>query len=101
AAHATDTALCCVWRSSAETCPAPEGEVLSTEIRDQTWAAHAALPLRQRSVIVLRDVEGCASEEVCEILDTSPASKRVLLHRARVAVRERLKGYFETARRSV
>jgi len=96
-----DDTLPGVWKAYAETWSAPEGEVLVSEIRDQIWAALAALPLRQRSVIVLRDVEGCTSEEVCEILDISPANQRVLLHRARVAVRERLKGYFETARRSV
>ena len=55
--------------------------------------------IRQRTVITLRDVEGCTSEEVCEILEISAANQRVLLHRARTAVRGRLEDYFETARR--
>jgi RNA polymerase sigma factor (sigma-70 family) len=79
---------------------APEREVLASEAREQIALALADLPVRQRSVIVLRDVEGCTSEEVCEILEISPANQRVLLHRARTAVRRRLEDYFETAQRS-
>jgi len=79
---------------------APEGEVLASEAREQIWLALADLPPRQRSVLVLRDVEGCTAEEVCEILGLSPANQRVLLHRARAAVRRRLAGYFEAVRPS-
>ncbi|MEV5410224.1 sigma-70 family RNA polymerase sigma factor [Thermopolyspora sp. NPDC052614] len=75
---------------------APEGEVLASEVREQIALALADLPVRQRSVIVLRDVEGCTSEEVCDILEITPANQRVLLHRARTAVRARLEDYFET-----
>lgn len=77
----------------------PEGEVLASEARERIWQALAELPVRQRTVIILRDVEGCTSEEVCEILDISPANQRVLLHRARTAVRGRLEDYFEAVRR--
>jgi len=77
----------------------PEGEVLASEARERIWQALAELPVRQRSVIILRDVEGCTSAEVCEILEISPANQRVLLHRARTAVRSRLEDYFEAVRR--
>ena len=56
--------------------------------------AVAALPARQRIVITLRDVEGYDSEEVCALLEISAANQRVLLHRARAAVRLRLEDYF-------
>ncbi len=79
---------------------APEREVLASEVREQIVLALADLPVRQRSVIVLRDVEGCTSEEVCDILEITPANQRVLLHRARTAVRGRLEDYFEAAQRS-
>ncbi|MEU0517729.1 sigma-70 family RNA polymerase sigma factor [Streptosporangium sp. NPDC006007] len=88
------------WKNIPAAWPTPEGEVLAAEVRDQIAAALAELPARQRAVITLRDVEGCTSEEVCEILDVSAANQRVLLHRARVAVRGRLEEYFETVRRS-
>ncbi len=47
----------------------------------------AQLPASQRQVVVLRDVEGLSSGEVCEILDISDANERVLLHRARSRLR--------------
>jgi RNA polymerase sigma-70 factor, ECF subfamily len=45
-------------------------------------------------VILLRDVEGHSSQEVCQILDVTPTNQRVLLHRARASVRARLEAYF-------
>jgi RNA polymerase sigma-70 factor (ECF subfamily) len=44
-------------------------------------------------VITLRDIEGWASDEVCEALDISEANQRVLLHRARSKVRSALASY--------
>ncbi len=53
-------------------------------------AALEELPARQRQVVVLRDVEGLSSEEVCEALTISEGNQRVLLHRGRSRLRERL-----------
>lgn len=49
--------------------------------------AIAQLPERQRMVIVLRDVQGLPSAEVCSILEITDTNQRVLLHRARTRVR--------------
>ena len=46
-------------------------------------------------MITLRDVLGHTSDEVCEMLEISGANQRVLLHRARAAVRARLAPYLE------
>ncbi len=46
------------------------------------------LPGRQREVVVLRDVEGLSSDEVCIVLDISAGNQRVLLHRGRTRLRE-------------
>jgi RNA polymerase sigma-70 factor (ECF subfamily) len=48
------------------------------------------LPERQRTVLVLRDVEGRPAAEVCALLGVSAGNQRVLLHRARTAVRATL-----------
>lgn len=76
--------------------PTPEQETLNREMRRELEAALEELPGRQRIVIILRDIEGRSSDEVCEILDISPANQRVLLHRARSFVRSRLEHYFSS-----
>jgi RNA polymerase sigma-70 factor (ECF subfamily) len=53
----------------------------------------AELPENQRRVVLLRDVEGVASAEVCDMLGISDANQRVLLHRGR----SRMRSVLETA----
>ena len=48
------------------------------------------LPERQREVIVLHDVDGLSSHEVCDVLEISDANQRVLLHRGRSHLRQAL-----------
>jgi len=68
----------------------PEGSALSAELRAVLEAAIRTLPERQRTVLVLRDVEGWPADDVCVLLDIAPGNQRVLLHRARAAVRTTL-----------
>ena len=72
----------------------PEAGALSSELRDVVWAAVEALPGRQREVVILRDVQGFGSGEVCEILGLTAENQRVLLHRARAKVRAALEAYY-------
>jgi len=72
----------------------PEDEALAGETVAIIRAAMERLPVRQRIVMTLRDVEGCSSEEVCAILEISAVNQRVLLHRARAAIRTVLESYF-------
>jgi RNA polymerase sigma-70 factor, ECF subfamily len=53
------------------------------------------LPPAQRTVIALRDIQGCDAEEVCALLDVSEGNQRVLLHRARSKVRAALERHFD------
>jgi RNA polymerase sigma-70 factor (ECF subfamily) len=71
----------------------PEERLLSSETREVIAAAIDLLPPTQRAVIRLRDVEGFASEEVCNVLQLSETNQRVLLHRARTKVRAALEDY--------
>ena len=53
------------------------------------------LPDAQRAVIAMRDIAGCSSEEVCDVLDISAGNQRVLLHRARSKVRGALERHLD------
>lgn len=76
-----------VWGNSSKT-PSPEARSLQKELDAYRAKAIALLPYRQRVVITLRDIEGWSSKEVCRALGLQPTHQRVLLHRARVRVRE-------------
>jgi RNA polymerase sigma-70 factor, ECF subfamily len=71
----------------------PERRLLTSETREQLQNAIEALPERQRLVLILRDVEGCSTEEVCHVLGCEETNARVLLHRARASVRTALEPY--------
>ena len=53
------------------------------------------LPPAQRTVIAMRDIQGCSSDEVCAALDVSEGNQRVLLHRARSKVRSALERHLD------
>jgi RNA polymerase sigma-70 factor (ECF subfamily) len=90
------------WKDFPPQWPSVEAEVESRQLHARIEEAVARLPDRQRVVITLRDIEGYSAEEVCAALEVSAANQRVLLHRARAAVRADLESYFtadEGARR--
>jgi len=73
----------------------PLDKLLNDELADKINAAIFTLPERYRLVIVLRDIEGFSTAETAQILNLSDANVKVRLHRARLFLRDRLKGYFE------
>jgi RNA polymerase sigma-70 factor (ECF subfamily) len=84
------------WKSYPERWDTlPEERLVGAETRARVQRAIDRLPLTQRQVITLRDVEGWEPEEVCSALEISETNQRVLLHRARSKVRQALEGYLE------
>jgi RNA polymerase sigma-70 factor (ECF subfamily) len=75
----------------------PEDRLLSGEVLRAIETALHGLPPAQRAVFEMRDREGWSAEDVCDALKLSGANQRVLLHRARLKVREALERYFDRA----
>lgn len=68
----------------------PEEALTTREAENAILEALTSLPPSQSAVITLRDLEGLSSIEVCSLLGLSPGNQRILLHRARLAVRRAL-----------
>jgi RNA polymerase sigma-70 factor, ECF subfamily len=83
---------------SAPPSPWADARLMAGETLALAQRAIDALPPRQKQVVLLRDVEGCSPEEVCEALGLSDGNQRVLLHRARAAVRAALESHLEKPR---
>lgn len=73
----------------------PLEKLLNEELSRTIQAAVHALPEPYRLVVVLRDMEGFSTEETARILTISEANVKVRLHRARLFLRDKLKGYFD------
>lgn len=68
----------------------PEDLLLQAELRDTLTAAIGELPETYRSVILLRDLEELSTQETAEILELTEDVVKTRLHRARLAVRQKL-----------
>jgi RNA polymerase sigma-70 factor, ECF subfamily len=73
----------------------PQDEVVNKELRELLDTAILKLPMEQRIVFILRDVEGRSSEEAAKILKVSVPAVKSRLRRARVFLRRQLQEYME------
>jgi RNA polymerase sigma-70 factor (ECF subfamily) len=78
------------WAAPPQRWADPQQQLETREARAVLQAAIAALPVRQREVLVLRDVLGLDPEEASSVVGVSDGNHRVLLHRARAKVRAAL-----------
>ena len=74
----------------------PQDEMVNKELRELLDNAILKLPMEQRIVFVLRDVEGRSSEETAKILKLSAPAVKSRLRRARVFLRGQLQEYIES-----
>ncbi|MBO8168080.1 MAG: RNA polymerase sigma factor [Thermoanaerobacteraceae bacterium] len=61
-------------------------------IKDILFNAIARLPEQQREVFILREINGCSTKEVAEILGCSTELVKWRLHKARSSLRKILQG---------
>ena len=72
----------------------PLEELLDSETREVMEEGLRRLPEELRTVFILRDEDGHSNAEVAEMLDLSVPAVKSRLHRARMALRDRLDRYF-------
>jgi len=78
----------------------PDNEVLRKELRGLLDRAIAELPEIYRPVVILRDIEELTTEETAEVLGVSIEVVKTRLHRARLALRQKLDQYLQGAARN-
>jgi len=65
----------------------PEKQTFNVELRRILESAIDEMPIRYRSVLILRDVEGLSTTETAKCLRMTPDATKVTLHRARRRLR--------------
>ncbi|QLL10266.1 RNA polymerase sigma factor [Mycobacterium vicinigordonae] len=73
----------------------PEDQTVQRELVGYVRAALNTLPVRQRQLIILRDLVGTSSEEAAEVLELSAEAQRALLYRARGNLRNELEKRYQ------
>ncbi|OBF17335.1 RNA polymerase subunit sigma-70 [Mycobacterium kubicae] len=73
----------------------PEDQTVERELVGYVRAALDTLPVRQRQLIILRDLVGTSAEEAAEILELSAEAQRALLYRARGNLRNELEKRYQ------
>lgn len=74
----------------------PEDQALRSELRATLDRAIQELPDIYRAVIMLRDIEELTTEETAQVLDIHTDAVKTRLHRARLALRQKLDGYLRS-----
>lgn len=70
----------------------PEGAAMLGALQEQVRAANARLPERQREVLVLRELEELSYDEIAEMMGMNRNSVAQLISRARIKLRDELRG---------
>ena len=81
-------------RSLVEWTLTPESRQAEGEMAAELDRAIGTLPESLRVVFVLRDVDELSTQETAEALGLTEGAVKVRLHRARLALREKLSAYF-------
>jgi len=71
----------------------PEDELQRSEVRAVLHQVISELPPPYRCVVLLRDIEQLSTDETAQILDLTAEAVKTRLHRARLAMRQKLECY--------
>jgi RNA polymerase sigma-70 factor (ECF subfamily) len=67
-----------------------EETILREERADMVHQALDSLSEEHRSILVLREIDGCCYDTIADVLDLAPGTVRSRLHRARMQLRDQL-----------
>jgi RNA polymerase sigma factor (sigma-70 family) len=70
----------------------PERRLLLAAGQEEIRAANATLPERQREVLALRELEDLSYDEIAEVMEMNRNSVAQLISRARISLRDALRG---------
>ena len=93
-----DQASSLVDRLAQKSHDAPSESLEKREQGEQVLAALGRLDAEYRAVLVMRDVEGFDYQQMADVLDLPLGTLKSRLFRARLALRDELKGYFAGSR---
>jgi RNA polymerase sigma-70 factor (ECF subfamily) len=74
---------------------APETLMEQKELREQIFRAIDSLSIEYRMVLVLREIEGLAYQDIVDVTGLSMEAVKTRLSRARSMVRRRLEPYYK------
>jgi RNA polymerase sigma-70 factor (ECF subfamily) len=77
---------------SVDPTPSPVAQAITQEDRGMVWRKVAELPPAQREVVALRYLQDLDVEEISGITGRSRGAVRILLHRARLKLRNSMEG---------
>ncbi|HVM61974.1 MAG TPA: sigma-70 family RNA polymerase sigma factor [Verrucomicrobiae bacterium] len=72
----------------------PAQEAVERELREKIQQAIQELPEAQRTAVILCRYEGQSYEEIAAVLGCSVSATKSLLHRARLTLKDKLRGYY-------
>ena len=84
--------------SSSDWSQRADEKMMSGELGEAINKAVADLPDDYRTVFLLKDVDGLSNEDIANSLDLTVPAVKSRLHRARLALREKLGEFFDGAK---
>jgi len=82
------------WEMADTTAADPSHQVIERELQDKIMEVVQQLPEAQRTAVILCRYEGLSYEEIAEVLGCSVSATKSLLHRARLTLKEKLRGWY-------
>ena len=82
------------WEAPDATARDPSQEAVERELQDKIMEVIQQLPEAQRTAVILCRYEGLAYEEIAQVLGCSVSAVKSLLHRARLTLKEQLRGCY-------